>query len=273
MRIALLAVLLGLLLAAPARAQVEPFPDHTWVIPRDGFTWKASSWPSALPSQMLDFTVYLNYQDAYDDLPEDIDIEVATAPDTDAGGTLADASVIERYEADPVAGYDGFFSVGTRTEAEWMSKPGTYYWQATYGSYEDDEEELYAGPVRSLVIVPAPAPDPPQTSTFAAPPAPATLAAPVIVPQPLAAATARKIVRRAILAGTHRSFRGLTYRCTTAPGTATCRPTWRDQRYRYRGKLQISAGLAGISAAFAGTRAARSCKHGCARAYRWTTRL
>jgi len=258
MRVVLGAVLLALLMAAPARAEVEPFPDHTWLIPRDGFTWKASSWPSALPSQMLDFTVYLNYQDEYDELPEDVDVEVATAPDIDADGTLADAGVIDRYEADPVAGYDGIYSARTRTGAEWAARPGTYYWQATYGSYEDGDEELYAGPVRALVIVPAPAPDPPQTAIFAVSPAPATPPAPLIVPRPLAAGTARAVVRRAILAATHRDYRRLTYRCRTAPGAATCRPSWRNDRYRYRGTLKVATGLAGIRASFTGTRTARS---------------
>lgn len=273
MRVVLLAVLLGAVLAAPAHAQVEPFPEHTWVIPRDGFVWRAASSPTALPSQMLDFTIYLNYVDEYAELPEDVDVEVATSPATDADGTLADAGVIDRYEAHPVPGYDGIFTARTRTDAGWVARPGTYYWQATYEDYEDEEEELYAGPVRALEIVPAPPPDPPQTFTLTAPPAPATPAAPVIAPQPIAATMARKIVRRAIVAGTHRSFRGLTYRCITAPGVATCRPTWRDQRYRYQGTLRIATGAAGISAVFTGTRAARSCTRRCAHAYRWTTRL
>jgi hypothetical protein len=270
MRIALLAVLLAALMAAPAQAQVEPFSENTWLIPDDGSARTASSWPAALPSQMLSFTIYLK---DYEELPEDIDIAVAASPETEADGTLAQAGVIDRYEARAIDGYEGIFSARTRTDARWLATPGTYYWQATYEEYEDGEEELYGSTVHALSIFPAPPPDPPQTFTLTAPPVPATPAAPVIVPQPLAATTARKIVRRAILAGTHRSFRGLTYRCTTAPGVATCRPSWRDHRYRYRGRLKISTGLAGISAAFTGTRAARSCKHGCARAYRWTTRL
>jgi hypothetical protein len=275
MRVVPGAVLLALLMAAPAQAhaQAEPFPDHTWLIPRDGFMWKASSWPSALPSQMLDFTVYLNYQDEYDELPGDVDVEVATAPEIDADGTLADAGVIDRYEADPVAGYEGIYSARTRTGAEWAARPGTYYWQATYESYEDGDEELYAGPVRALVIVAAPAPDPPQTEILAVPPAAATPPGPLIVPRPLAPGTARAVVRRAILAATHRDYRGLTYRCTTAPGAATCRPAWRNARYRYRGTLKIATGLAGISASFTGTRAVRSCARRCARPYAFTARL
>jgi hypothetical protein len=270
MRIMILAVLLAALAAAPARAEVEPFPGQTWVVPSEGFVWSASSWPAALPSQMLDFTVYL---DEYEELPADLDVEVATGPELDAEGTLADADVIERYEAQPVAGHPTVFAARTRPEAQWLSQPATYYWQATYEEYEDGEEELYASAVHTLSIVPAPRPDPPQTFTFTPPPAPAAPAAAVITPPPLAATTAREIVRRAILAGTHRDYRGLTYRCTTAPAAATCRPSWRDHRFRYRGTLRISTGTAGITAAFTGTRAARACQRHCVRKYAWTTRL
>jgi hypothetical protein len=98
--------------------------------------------------------------------------------------------------------------------------------------------------------------------------------APVAPPPPrLAASTARIIVRRAILAATHRSHRGLNYGCVTAPAAASCRPSWRDLRYRYRGTLQIQIGAAGIDVTFTGTRAARSCTGRCARALTWTTTL
>jgi hypothetical protein len=99
---------------------------------------------------------------------------------------------------------------------------------------------------------------------------PAATAAPA---PPLAASTTRIILRRSILAATHRSHRGLTYRCATAPAAATCRPSWRDLRYRYRGTLRISTGVGGITASFAGTRTTRTCERRCARSLTWTVTL
>jgi hypothetical protein len=271
MRIAILAASLCLLMAAPAGAQVEPFPGRTWVVPGDGFVWRASSWPAALPSQMFDFTVYL---DEYEELPEALEIEVASAPDLDADGTLADATVIERYEARPLPNYPQVFAARTRPESPWLATPGAYYWQASYEEYEDGEEELYTSSVRSLSIVPAPPQDPPRASAPPAAPISVAAVAGVAPPPPrLAASTARIIVRRAIHAATHRSHRGLTYRCVTTPGAGSCRPSWRDQRFRYRGTLQIQLGAAGINVTFTGTRAARSCTRRCAHAFTWTTTL
>ena len=213
-----MSMLLAIALAAPAQAD-------TWLLPRDGLTVKTTD-PVA-------FAIYL---DEYDELPYDVDIVVAT----DAALT----DVVARYEAEPLAAFPTIYSV---TAAGWTTTPGTYYWQASYG------DESY--PVRTLTIVPAPPPDPPSppaavTPYVAPPPPPAT-------PPPLDPATARVIVRRAIAAATHRFARGLVYRCTSAPGAATCRPSWRDARFRYRGTLTIATGLHGITASFTGTRSGR----------------
>jgi hypothetical protein len=270
MRIVLFAVLLAALSAPPARAEVVPFPGETWVAPGQGFAWRASGWPAALPSEMFDFTVYL---DEYEHLPETLAVEVATVPDADPDGTLADATVIERYDARPIAGHPQIFTARTRVEARWVASPGTYYWQATYVEDEDGEEELYASPVRSLSIFAAPPPDPPQARSGPPPVVTPVPSEPVAAPPPLAARTARVIVRRAILAATHRGHRGLTYACTTAPAAATCRPAWRDGRYRYGGTMHIESGADGISVAFAGTRARGSCERRCARSVSWTTTL
>jgi hypothetical protein len=70
----------------------------------------------------------------------------------------------------------------------------------------------------------------------------------------MAAAAAREIVRRAIAAATHRIARGLVFRCVSAPGAATCRPSWRDTRFRYSGMLEITTGVSGIRATFTGRR-------------------
>src|SRR3954447_8551734 len=123
LRIALLGLLLLALTAPPAprapppRARPEPFPGQTWVVPAEGFVWRASSWPAAQPSQMFDFTVYL---DSYEELPDALAVEVATVPDLGDDGTLADAGVIERYEARPLGGHADIFAARTRLEAPWL---------------------------------------------------------------------------------------------------------------------------------------------------------
>jgi hypothetical protein len=203
-------------------AFAPPAHADTWLLPRDAMTVKTTD-PVA-------FTVYL---DEYDELPYDVDVVVAR----DAALT----DVVARYEAEPLAQYPTIYSAIADT---WTATPGTYYWQASYG---DD-----AFPVRSLIVVPAPPADPPAAPVVAAPyvaPPPAPAARP-----PMAASTAREIVRRAIAAATHRIARGLVYRCVSAPGAATCRPSWHDMRFRYSGTLQITAGVNGVRAAFTGRR-------------------
>src|SRR4051812_1121141 len=134
MRIVLLAVALAALVPAPAAAQAEPLPGQTWLVPADGFVRSASSWPDARPTEMFSFTVYL---DAYAALPDTIAVEVATSPATDPDGTLADASVIDRYEALPLVQYTDVYAGPTRLDARWLGTPGTYYWQASYRDAPD----------------------------------------------------------------------------------------------------------------------------------------
>jgi hypothetical protein len=255
MRLFTLAILLSALLAAPAEAQyVEPLPAGTWVLPVDGATHQASSWPQATPFEMLGFAVYLN---GYDELPEQFDIAVASGAGTTSEGLLTPANVIDRYAAPARPDVPSIFTARTALDSRWLGTPGTYHWQASFTTGDGD---VYAGPVRSLTVVPAPPPDPPQAPAAVAPfvaPPPAAPARP-----PLAASTARIVVRRAIAAGTHRVARGLVYRCVTAPGAGTCRPSWRAGRYRYRGTLRITSGAGGISATFEGTRTRGSQRRG-----------
>src|SRR5262249_5141591 len=80
MRLFTLAVLVFALQAAPAKAQyVEPLPAGTWVLPVDGATHAASSWPQATPFEMQGFAIYLG---AYDELPQHFDVAVATSAGT-----------------------------------------------------------------------------------------------------------------------------------------------------------------------------------------------
>jgi hypothetical protein len=260
-RLLLSAFLLGAFVT-PAAAQVEPLPGETWAVPRDGASRPASSWPEATPSEMLEFTIYA---DGYEQAPLPFDVEVSRSPALDPDGTLANADRIDAYVATPRATAPEIFSARTNVASQWLSIPGTYYWQA---HYEDADGELYGTDVRRLVITPRPETAP----AAAASPAPsfAAPAPPAFVPAPLPAGTVRIIVRRAIVAATHRSPSRLVYRCASA---ATCRPSWRDTRYAYRGTLQISSGLAGLHASFTGTRTTRSCTSRCTRTVAWSTSL
>lgn len=219
-------------LAAPASAE-------EWVLPRDGLDVHAS--------HPVGFAFYL---DDYDDLPYDVDVVVAR----DAALT----DVVARYEAEPLDGFRTIYTVLPSVEDAWTATPGTYYWQASYG------DDVF--PVRSLIVVPAPPADAPAVPVVVAPyvaPPPAAAARPV-----MAARTAHEIVRRAIAAATHRIARRLVYRCVGAPGAATCRPSWRDTRFRYRGTLQITTGVSGIRAVFDGRRSGGGRR---ARTVSWST--
>jgi hypothetical protein len=214
MRTTLISLFVFMALAAPANAE-------EWLLPRDGLSVHASH-PVA-------FAFYL---DAYEALPYDVDVVVAT------DSALTD--VVARYEAEPLDGFPTVYSATPSPDEPWAATPGTYYWQASYG------DEVY--PVRSLIVVPAPPPDPPVSPVLVAP----YIATPpaAVAPRPPDASTAREIVRRAIAAATHRVARGVIYRCAGA----TCRPSWRDTRFRYRGTLTITTGVNGIRASFSGKR-------------------
>jgi len=233
MRTTLISLFLFMAFAAPANAE-------EWLLPRDGLSVHAS--------HPVGFALYL---DDYDTLPYDVDVVVAS------DSTLTD--VVARYEAEPLDGFPTIYSATPSADDPWTATPGTYYWQASYG------DEVY--PVRSLIVVPAPPPDPPVSPVLGAPyvaPAPPPPAARAT----MAAGTAREIVRRAIAAATHRIARGLVYRCVSAPGAATCRPSWRDTRFRYRGTLAITTGVGGIHAVFTGR---RSGGERAARTVAWST--
>jgi hypothetical protein len=213
-RTTLISLVLFTLLAAPARAE-------DWLLPRDALNVYAAH-PVA-------FAFYL---DDYAALPYDVDVVVTR----DAALT----DVVARYEAEPLPGFPTVYSATPSPDEPWAATPGTYYWQASYG------DEVY--PVRRLIVIAAPPVDPPSApavvAPYVAPPAPP------VAPRPPDASTAREIVRRAIAAATHRVARGLVYRCAGA----TCRPSWRDARFRYRGTLTITTGVDGIRASFTGKR-------------------
>lgn len=259
------ALLLGVFTVPAAGQEPEPLPDGTWVVPRDGASRPASSWPAATPFEMIEFTIYV--EATYEEEVHDFEIEVSAGPELDPDGTLADAGRIDEYVASPREAAPAIFSARTDVASQWLSIPGSYYWQAHYVEHG----ELYATPVRRLNVTPRAAPDPPVA---AVPTPPVASALPVFVPAPLAASTVRIIVRRAITQATRRSARVLLYRCASAPGgVATCRPSWRDAHATYHGTLRIRSGLSGLDATFSGTTAARACDRRCARAIDWSTSL
>jgi hypothetical protein len=247
MRVCLLVILILGLTAAPAAADADPLPAGTTVLPRDGQVWRASVTAE-----------FVAYASDYEELPDEFAFAVATTAATDADGLLATPI---RYKAPAQLGHPGIYvapaSFGT---------PGTYYWQA---SYIDDDGDTYASQVRTLTIAPQPPPDVPAPQV-PVPPVPAT-PLPAVTPRPPDAGSVRIAVRRAIHAATHMVARGLVYRCTPAPAAATCQPSWRDVRFRYRGTLQLAFGTSPITARFTGTRTPR--KHGHSRVVTWATLL
>jgi hypothetical protein len=251
------------LLAAPAAAQTEPLPAGTALVPRDGQVWTASSWPAATPSEMRDLVAYAS---DYDELPDAFAFVVATSPATGPDGLLA--APIDRYAAPAQPQHPGIYAAQTSLGARWLGTPGTYYWQASYA--DEDEGEIYASPVRAVSVIAQPPPDAP-TAPAAVVPAPRAAPAPLAAPRPPAPGSVRIAVRRAIAAATHMSPRGLVYRCADAPAAASCRPSWRDVRNRYRGTLQLAFGASAITATFTGTRVPRG--HGRAHAVTWATSL
>jgi hypothetical protein len=246
MRVCLVVVLLLGVLAAPAAADTEPLPAGTTVVPRDGQAW------TALGSQ-----TFVAYIGDYDELPDELAFAVASDPATGPDGLLAHP--IARYAAPVQPGHPGIYAASPG-----LGTPGTYYWQATYA--DDEEDDVYASEVRTLTVVAPPPPDVPQpVIPYLPPPA----APPAATPRPPDARTVRIAVRRAIHRATHMVGRRIVYRCAPTPAAATCKPSWRDVRYRYRGTLRLTFGASTITATFRGRRVPRG--HGHARAVTWAT--
>jgi hypothetical protein len=177
------------------------------------------------------------------------------------------AAPIDTYVAaqDPV--HPGIYTARTSLGASWLGTPATYYWQTYY--VDDDDGDTYASAVRAVKVIAQPPPDAPAPPVTAAP---APVARPsATAPRPPDEGTVRIAVRRAIHAATRMVPRRLVPHCTRAPAAATCRPSWRDVRARYRGTLHLTFGASAITATFRGIRAPR--RHGHARAVTWATSL
>src|SRR3954470_4578647 len=91
----LLVLLVGFLVLAafPAAAASAAGPDDEYAVPFDGYRHPVSSWPNATRDEMFSFTIYAEFEGG------DFEIEVATEPDLDPDGTLADGYRVRAYVA------------------------------------------------------------------------------------------------------------------------------------------------------------------------------
>jgi len=252
---------------APAGAGPRPWPPGSWALPASGAARTASSWPQATSLEMFEFALYV--YDPELTAADKYALEVASSAALDADGTLADANRVDAYDVLPRSGSLGIFTARTRVGDEWLSHPGTYYWQAAY----DD----WVTPVQTLVISPKPPPDAPAgaagpaASSPAAPAAPGGPGAPDYVR--LTALTpygAHTAIRARIRRATHRRPQALRFRCSQPSLYAfVCRPSWRDARHRYRGTMRITSTAVGVRTAFTGTRDCLRRAPSCRRAIRW----
>ena len=267
-------MLLLAVLAPPAEASPEPLPAPSTVLPADNASRPASSWPAAKPFEAVDFTLYVSAPFL---ASAQYVVEVATSPSADTDGTLADAARIDRLVATPRAGFGGVFSVRTSVDARWVGTPGTYWWQA-YATRTDPaagcDPCVYASPVQRLVLTPRRPGDAADTPADFAPSGPGPAAGPSYPGvAPLTRAAARAAVRAAVRRRTGERPRRLRTRCAfPTPYDATCRSTWRDLSFRYRGTAFVWSGEGGTGASFSGTRSVRGCRRAvgrCATPVRW----
>ena len=89
---------------------------------------------------------------------------------------------------------------------------------------------------------------------------------------PLSLADARRTVRRVVRRHVRRARDVRTGCARQTRFDATCRPAWRDRRFRYRGTMFVWSGERGVGSSFTGTRARRACHRGadaCVAPVRW----
>jgi hypothetical protein len=273
-RLLVLVLVLGsLLLAAlpaPASAYDLESPYDEYAVPFDGYRHPISSWPNATSSEMISFTIYAEFAAG------EFEVEVATSPNADPDGTLADANRVDAYVAplDPRV-TEEVFTVRTNLDSEWVATLGTYYWQA----YRRESGAIvYSTPIQRIIIAERPPPDPPSDPPLARTPptqpattTPGQVAGPVA--KQLSRSSAKTILRRAIRTQSGRSPQALTSSCSLpTPYLARCRLTWRDARYRYRANARLTSSTGGMRAKLDGTRTRtrRECTRRCRSAIHWS---
>jgi hypothetical protein len=271
-RLPLLLIGLLLLAAFPAAASADDpeNPYEEYAVPFDGYRHPVSSWPNATSFEMFSFTVYAEFEAG------EFQVEVATSPDADPDGTLADANRVDAYVAplDPRV-TEEVFSARTSLDAQWLGTLGTYYWQA----YRiESGAVVYATPIQRIFITERPPPDPPsdpplERSPPTQPISPGGSAGPVVVTptaKRLSRTSARTILSRAIRTQSG-SPQKLTSSCSLpTPYLARCDLTWRDARYGYKVKAKLTSSTGGILAKLDGTRTRRECTRRCRSAIHWS---
>lgn len=223
MRLAVI-LLAALALGAPAAHAQEPLPT-TYVRPAEGQT---------LTDEVEPFVIHT------DPGRGAIIVEIATANMPGQDGTLADdyrVASIALFPRDSVPGhYEG--ELDTRRLGD-----GTYYWQASAGSYRT--------PVYTFNLS---SPEPPPM---------------------LRAAELPSMIRTALRSETGRRPRDIRRDCDRRSRTAfRCKIDWIDSRYIYAGTLRIREESDRFTSRFRGARASKSCirRSGvrrCARRHTW----
>ena len=202
---------------------------------------------------------------------------MATSPDADPDGTLADAESGQRVRQplDPRV-TEEVFTARTDLDAPWLGALGTYYWQA----YRiDSGAVVYATPVQRIFITERPPLDPPsdpplERSLPTQPVSSGGSARPTVVAptaKRLSRTSARTILSRAIRTQSGRSPQKLTSSCSLpTPYLARCDLTWRDARYGYKVKAKLTSSTGGILAKFDGMRTRRECTRRCRGTIHWS---
>jgi hypothetical protein len=262
----LLGPVIGLVLLATF--PVAASGDDEYAVPYDGYRHAKSSWPNAVSSEMISFTIYAEFAAG------EFEVEVATSPDADPDGTLADAGRVDAYVAplDPRV-TEEVFTAHTDVGAAWLATLGTYYWQAYR---REAGAVVYATPVQRIVIVERPPPDAPSELPLTHTP-PTQAATPTVsypearIAVKLSRRSAARILRRVVRTQSGRRPRALVSRCTLpTPYLAECRLTWRDARHRYRVSARLTSTAGGMLAELDGTRIRRACARRCRSAVHWS---
>ena len=268
-------LLIGLLLLAalPAAASADDptNPYDEYAVPFDGYRHPVSSWPNATSFEMFSFTVYAEFEAG------EFQVEVATSPDVDPDGTLADANRVDAYVAplDPRV-TEEVFSVRTSLDAQWLGTLGTYYWQA---HRIESGAVVYTTPVQRILITERPPPDPPSDPPLSGrsrrsrshrdqaraprwsrrPPSGSR------APLPGRSSAVRSGPRRAAA------------RRSSRPAARCPRPSWRSAAspgatpaFSYKAKARLTSTTGGMHAKIDGTRTRRACARRCGSAIHWS---
>jgi hypothetical protein len=269
--VALAPALLALMLPSLAGASTTPM-SYSALSPDDGTQHLASSWPYASDGEMIDFTVTATPPAQVTQMT----LEVSTQNVPGQDGTLANDYQVAYELLSRSDAYPDHWSYRTQTFESWLSKPGTYYWQIYYTTYDCSQscqQVITATPVRSLVINPKPVVPPPSTTP--------TGSGPTSTVSYYSIRQAKADMPSVIESRLNRAPHGLKIRrCSHGDDdlTVLCADvSWYDRRYVYAGGLgeALSDDGGTVFFAYGGLRATRKCmahhsaRH-CARHYKFS---